>query len=164
MTTPCDFCGGPTALRYPCGDPENGPAVPHCQDPNCRAYVDPPGEEGDDDGPNICEACGDDLDRGCDGEDRCPACDGPCPCCDDGGGPAADDEGDDEPAEGDYVLSPCGPLGGRTAVSVIGEGFLDDFADDDAAEAFVRDRMKTEGFFPNVYTQDDHGGMSPRTL
>lgn len=39
----CAFCGKPLVMRYPCGDPENGPARPACKDdshdaPSDRAY------------------------------------------------------------------------------------------------------------------------------
>lgn len=36
----------------------------------------------------FCETCGEDIDRDCHGIERCPACDGPCVSCDDGGGAA----------------------------------------------------------------------------
>jgi hypothetical protein len=32
-----------------------------------------------------CPGCHEETDQGCDGESRCPACDGPCLCCYDGG-------------------------------------------------------------------------------
>ena len=32
-----------------------------------------------------CPGCGEDYDSDCKGEPRCSGCDGPCPCCDDGG-------------------------------------------------------------------------------
>lgn len=35
---------------------------------------------------NLCE-CGEELDKDCEGEPRCPICQGPCPCCDSGPGP-----------------------------------------------------------------------------
>lgn len=34
-----------------------------------------------------CEKCGEELDRDCFGELRCPQCDPPCPGCCDGPGP-----------------------------------------------------------------------------
>ena len=40
-----------------------------------------------------CERCGGELDRDCFGEDRCEACDGPCPGCFDGPGPEDELEG-----------------------------------------------------------------------
>ncbi len=42
-----------------------------------------------------CE-CGEEMDKDCYGEPRCPACDPPCPACYDGG---MDDEDDDEDEE-----------------------------------------------------------------
>lgn len=32
-------------------------------------------------------SCGEELDKDCEGNFRCPICDGPCPCCSDGSGP-----------------------------------------------------------------------------
>lgn len=34
-----------------------------------------------------CPKCGEMLDQDCNGQERCPDCDPPCPCCYDGGGP-----------------------------------------------------------------------------
>lgn len=63
---------------------------------------------------------------------------------------------DDEPQEEDYILSPCGQLGGRTSVSQSGK-CLGVFDDDGAALAFVRDHMETSKFWPNVWIMSDHG-------
>lgn len=41
-------------------------------------------EEEEDDGSDCgvdCDDCGAKLDKDCDGNIRCPDCDGPCPCC-----------------------------------------------------------------------------------
>lgn len=39
----CQYCGSPLVMRYPSGDPENGPASPRCKndshDPEAEAYV-----------------------------------------------------------------------------------------------------------------------------
>ena len=35
----CPFCQAPAPLRYPGGDPENGPAVPTCQSQECAATL-----------------------------------------------------------------------------------------------------------------------------
>jgi len=42
-----------------------------------------------------CEDCGEELDTDCQGRQRCPNCDEPCPDCSDGGGP-------DESMDGDF--------------------------------------------------------------
>lgn len=65
-----------------------------------------------------------------------------------------------EPEPGDYVLSPTGHLGGKTAVGIIGGRHLGDFNGDEDALAFVRDLMDRESFWPNIWMQDDHGGMT----
>lgn len=41
--------------------------------------------------PKTCPTCGDTLDKDCQGNRRCPTCDGPCPCCSDGPGPGETD-------------------------------------------------------------------------
>ncbi len=38
-----------------------------------------------------CE-CGNEMNQDCHGNPRCDVCDGPCPHCDDGGGPITADE------------------------------------------------------------------------
>ncbi len=46
--------------------------------------------------------CGEEFDQDCDGNDRCPVCDPPCPRCFDGGWPGYDereDDGDQEERE-----------------------------------------------------------------
>ena len=43
-----------------------------------------------------CETCGELLDKDCNGNFRCPTCDGPCPCCSDGPGPGEDTEEEDD--------------------------------------------------------------------
>ena len=50
-----------------------------------RAFYDNDTECRDD--PDTCERCGEEMDKDCQGEPRCPECDPPCPSCDDGGGP-----------------------------------------------------------------------------
>ena len=67
-------------------------------------------------------------------------------------------------ADGDYVLSDCWPLGSRTAVAEVGGRNLGIFKTQDEAESFVRERMAREGFYPEVWYVDDHGGISRVTL
>lgn len=55
-----------------------------------------------------------------------------------------------------YVLTPCGRLGGRTALSVSGE-FIGEFEDTGAALAAVRERMEREQYWPDVAWVSDHG-------
>lgn len=48
--------------------------------------------------------CGEVLGRDCYGNERCPVCDPPCPCCDDGGWCGNDDwcDNDDEELAADF--------------------------------------------------------------
>ena len=48
-----------------------------------------------------CDECGEELDTDCMGSDRCPVCDGPCPCCSDGPGYGAEEE-DEEDGVSDF--------------------------------------------------------------
>lgn len=74
------------------------------------------------------------------------------------------DEGDESdgwrPEEGDYTLTPCGPLGSRIAVGQVGLSFLADFAHEDDAVYFIRERMQRERFWPNVWNVSDHGNWT----
>jgi len=66
-----------------------------------------------------------------------------------------EEEEDDEPSEGDYVIGPSGPLGGR--ISVSNGNFLAEFIEQSDAEQFIREHMQKEQFFPNVWYCSDHG-------
>lgn len=57
----------------------------------------------------------------------------------------------------DYTVTPCGPLGGRTAVAQHECRFLADFATTDEALAFIADHMESENYWPNVWWISDHG-------
>lgn len=35
---PCGLCGGPTRIRYPGGEPDNGPARPYCDHGHSTCY------------------------------------------------------------------------------------------------------------------------------
>lgn len=63
----------------------------------------------------------------------------------------------DEPCPEDYTLTPCGPLGSRIACAQIEGSFLGEFADEETALVFIRDRMEREKFWPNVWWVSDHG-------
>lgn len=78
-----------------------------------------------------------------------------------------DDPDDDEPlepSEGDYILSPTGYLGGKTAVSQCAGKHLGNFAEESEARAFIREHMDREQFWPNVWTLSDHGNYHLTTL
>lgn len=65
-----------------------------------------------------------------------------------------------EPEPGDYVLSDTGSLGSRTLVSVVEDGILGEFLNDDDAMRAIEEDTKTSGISANVWNQDDHGGLT----
>lgn len=70
----------------------------------------------------------------------------------------ADEIGDDdEPDDDDGFLSPAGQLGAQTAASFAGR-YLGTFDDEDDALAAIVERGRADGFYPNVWRIDDHGG------
>ena len=64
------------------------------------------------------------------------------------------------PADGDYILAPTGQLGGMTAVSEVGGRHLEDFTEETDARRFIRARMESEHFWPDVWACSDHGNLS----
>lgn len=64
------------------------------------------------------------------------------------------------PSDGDYVMSPSGPLGGRTSVSEHGYKFLAEFSNEDDAIEFIKMRMSEQGVFTTVWELSDHGNYS----
>jgi len=56
----------------------------------------------------------------------------------------------DIPQDGDYVLGDVGTLGSHTSVSVVGDRHLEDFADCADAKTYIKERMESEQFWPNV--------------
>lgn len=63
----------------------------------------------------------------------------------------------------DYQLTPCGPLGGRTAVSQYGK-FIADFDTTEDALEFIKRHMETEQFWPSIVWVSDHGNYWPIDL
>jgi hypothetical protein len=72
----------------------------------------------------------------------------------------ADDNEFEIPQEGDYVVFDMGPLGIYTGIGVIGSGHIGTLYTQDDAYQFIADRMKREQYWPGVWFQDDHGGMT----
>jgi len=72
-------------------------------------------------------------------------------------------EPDDEPCEGDYMLSNTGRLGGRTGVATHNGVILTvdrrrgSFASEDEALAAIREHANKVQFWPNVWRISDHG-------
>jgi hypothetical protein len=101
-----------------------------------------------------CEFCGDErqcVDCGewceCDDEELCPDC-------------AAKY---DEPVQGDYTLTPSGPLGGKIALGRVEMGsrsFVGEFDNEDDAVAAARAQMEGEKWFTDIWWVSDHGNVS----
>lgn len=70
------------------------------------------------------------------------------------------DEDEEGPAPGDYVLSPTGPLGSRTLVSVVEGSALGTFPSEEDACREIRYLMEAQQFWPNVWYESDHGNVS----
>jgi hypothetical protein len=80
---------------------------------------------------------------------------------------ANDDEEDEEPkgpGDDDYVISDCGPLGSKTVVCAQ-SGWADksrykQFDTEEEAVKAIKEDMTAQQYWPNVWKEDDHGGVS----
>lgn len=63
----------------------------------------------------------------------------------------------EEPQDGDYVMSDSGPLGSHTTVSIVGERIMEEFSSMEEAEEAIREDMRFEDFYPSVWILSDHG-------
>jgi hypothetical protein len=75
------------------------------------------------------------------------------------------DEEEEEPEDGDYIISDCGALGSCTQVCVFCGHWADKahaklFDTEEAAEKAIKADMEAQNYWPDVWRQDDHGGMS----
>jgi len=73
------------------------------------------------------------------------------------------DDDEDEPQKDDAFLTPSGPLGGRTSVSVDGK-FLGEFNGDEEAVEALKEWMEKNQYWPGVWYVSDHGNINPFTL
>ena len=76
------------------------------------------------------------------------------------------DENEDEsnePDEGDAFLSPTGPLGSRTSLSV-DEKFIGEYASDEKAEEALVNWIIKNQYYPNIWYVSDHGNVGPYEL
>jgi len=56
----------------------------------------------------------------------------------------------------DYILTPCGRLGGKVSISQ-NEKCLGEFAETEDALKFVSERMDEEQFYSSIWWISDHG-------
>ena len=68
------------------------------------------------------------------------------------------------PCDGDFVMFDSGYLGSKTSVAIVNGRFVGEFHTREDAEQRILARMKEDSFFPNVFYQDDHGGVTPVTI
>jgi len=61
------------------------------------------------------------------------------------------------PCEGDFTITPCGSLGGKSGLGRIEGKFVGEFDSDDAALERAKQIMQDEKFWPNIWFVSDHG-------
>ena len=71
-----------------------------------------------------------------------------------------DTDDEDQPTPGDFTITPCGRLGGRSALGRVEGRFVGEFDCDDDAVRAARQIMEDEQFWPNVWIVSDHGNWS----
>lgn len=78
---------------------------------------------------------------------------------------SGEEEYDDsnEPQSDDIILSPSGRLGGKVAVQADGKS-IGEFSDEEEAEVAIVKWINSNKFYPNIWWQDDHGGIEKYTL
>lgn len=80
------------------------------------------------------------------------------------GEPEEEEKESDQPQPQDIVMTPSGSLGGKTSVSEVEGKFLGEFDTEEEAEAFIKQYMKEQNWYPTVWWLSDHGNLSIRTL
>lgn len=64
-----------------------------------------------------------------------------------------------EPGEEDATVTPCGPLGARTAAA-FGSRFLGEYAEEEDALEAIAEAMRAAQFWPDVWQISDHGNAA----
>jgi len=62
--------------------------------------------------------------------------------------------------EGDFTITPCGPLGGRSGLGRVEGNFIAEFDSDDDAVKFALSVMDEEQFWPDIWLMSDHGNWT----
>jgi hypothetical protein len=65
----------------------------------------------------------------------------------------------DAPEQGDYILTPSGPLLGLTSLSTHEGQHIGEYQTTDVALEIVASRMEAEQFYPNIWWISDHGNL-----
>lgn len=64
------------------------------------------------------------------------------------------------PVQGDFTITPCGSLGGKSALARLDGEFIGEFDSDDAAIEQARTIMQEERFWPDIWLVSDHGNFT----
>jgi transposase-like protein len=70
---------------------------------------------------------------------------------------------ENEPQEDDMYLTPSGPLGSKTSVSVEGK-FLGEYNSEEEAVKAIKEWIDKNNFYPNIWYVSDHGNISPYSI
>lgn len=73
------------------------------------------------------------------------------------------DSEEERPSEDDIIIHDSGTLGSRTSVSAGGK-HIGEFKSNEEAEKAIVTWINQNKFYPGIWYQDDHGGVSPYTL
>ena len=65
----------------------------------------------------------------------------------------------DAPEQGDYLLTPSGPLLGLTSLSTHEGKYIGEYPTTDVALEIVASRMESEQFWPGIWWISDHGNL-----
>jgi hypothetical protein len=76
-----------------------------------------------------------------------------------------EEEEEERPEDCDYVISDCGCLGAGTRVTVLNSYWADDcrvkdFVSEEEAVKAIKEDMSEQNYWPNVWREDDHGGIT----
>lgn len=70
------------------------------------------------------------------------------------------DDHEDQPSEGDFTITPCGRLGGKSGLGRVEGNFVGEYDSDDDAVNAARAIMEEESYWPNIWIVSDHGNWS----
>ena len=71
---------------------------------------------------------------------------------------------EEAPEPDDLVLSPTGPLGSRTLLSVVDGPVIGEYSTEEEAIQAARDYCQREGYWPNLWMLSDHGNWHRLSL
>ena len=69
-----------------------------------------------------------------------------------------------EPSPEDFMMTPSGPLGSKILVGQVEGPFHGEFDTREKAEAYIKQWMETNKYWPSVFFISDHGNIFPACL